>query len=85
MDIQAIQHAIEAHHWDYATELIPNDVEFIHTTDVIMIKNENIPSIQANKVIHFAPQQPLEKALRFFQNTPFSWWVPSQQKNSLQQ
>ncbi|MEI4828579.1 GNAT family N-acetyltransferase [Bacillus sp. FJAT-53711] len=80
MDIQAIQHAIEAHHWDYPGKLIPNEVEFIHTTDLIMIKNKSIPSIQANKVVRFASQQPLETALHFFQNIPFSWWVPSQQK-----
>ncbi|PEZ02240.1 GNAT family N-acetyltransferase [Bacillus sp. AFS018417] len=80
MDIETIQNAIEAHHWDYPAQLIPNEVEFIHTTDLIMIKNKNIPSIQTNKVVRFASQQPLETALRFFQNIPFSWWVPSQQK-----
>lgn len=80
MDIETIQNAIEAHHWDYPAKLIPNAVEFIHTTDLIMLKNESIPSIQANKVVRFASQQPLETALRFFQNIPFSWWVPSQQK-----
>lgn len=80
MDIETIQNAIEAHHWDYPAKLIPNEVEFIHTTDLIMIKNKSIPSIQANKVVRFTSQQPLETALDFFQHIPFSWWVPSQQK-----
>lgn len=48
--------------------------------DLIMIKNKSIPSIQANKVVRFASQQPLETALDFFRNIPFPWWVPAQQK-----
>lgn len=74
-----IREAIEAHHWDYPTALIPKDVEFINTDDIIMIKNKSVTNILANKVIHFTDLKKLNNVFDFFGDLPFSWWVPSYQ------
>lgn len=80
MKTAEIQKAIEAQHWDYPPSLIPKNVAFIHTSDVIMIKNKAVANIQANKVIHFTNFQKLNTVFDFFGDLPFSWWVPSNQQ-----
>ncbi|MBO9128543.1 GNAT family N-acetyltransferase [Bacillus sp. 165] len=80
LDNITIIEAIESHHWDYPPELIPSDVEFVNTKELIMIKNQNLNSIHANKVVRFNFQndldEPLQKVHQFYGELSFSWWIP---------
>ena len=77
----AILEAIESQHWDYPLELISSDIEFINTKELVMIKNQKLNSINANKVVRFKFQNDFEEQLQkvdqFYDELSFSWWVPS--------
>ncbi|PFI15318.1 GNAT family N-acetyltransferase [Bacillus cereus] len=80
-NFSTITEAIESHHWDYPSELISNDIEFVNTKELIMIKNEKLNSINANKVVRFNFhndfEERLEKVNAFYDKLSFSWWIPS--------
>ncbi|PFR20550.1 GNAT family N-acetyltransferase [Bacillus cereus] len=84
MNNQGIKKAIESHHWDYPIKMIPKDLEYVNNEDIIMIKNRNVPNIQANKIVHFSKYASLDSVLSFFQDVPFSWWAPLGQQNLIE-
>jgi hypothetical protein len=80
---KSILEIIEAEHWDYEQELIPKSVEYVNHEQLIMIKNNKVPSIYTNKVVRFAFQENLveevEKIISYYGNTFFAWWLPQSQ------